>query len=226
MASTTLDIYNGAISAARGKGRLSSLTDKTVEREECDIWYKLVRDTVQEAAHWDTCRETERLTLIKERDTGISWAAGDPEAQYIYSYALPNNYLRAWNLADFSHFTISFDATNNKNVLNTNFKNAVLIYGGIRENPAFWSSGMVAATIHGLAASITGPITGQSSVQRIQIQLANEILLMAQVTNAGNASFTPEVIPPVILARGYAEAQETRYYYPYGQNFSAALANA
>lgn len=226
MASTVLDIYNAAISAAHGKGRLSSLTDNTVEREECDIWYPIVRDTVQEAAHWDTCRETERLTLIKERDASLSWAAGDPESQYIYSYALPNNYLRAWNLTNFQHFTISFDATNNKNILNTNFKSAVLIYGGLRDNPAFWSAGMIAATIHGLASFIVGPLTGQDRVQQLQLQLANNILFSAQAVNANNAGFIPETIPPALIARGYSEGQETRFYYPYGQTFAAATANA
>ena len=222
MASTVLDIYNAAISAAHGKGRLSSLTDNTVEREECDIWYPIVRDTVQEAAHWDTCRETERLTLIKKRDASLSWAAGDPESQYIYSYALPINYLRAWNLTDFQHFTISFDAAKNKNILNTNFKNAVLIYGGLRDNPAFWSAGMTTATIHALASFVAV----RDRVQQLELELANNILFSAQAVNANNANFTPETIPPALIARGYSEAQETRFYYPYGQTFAAATANA
>lgn len=225
MPSTVLDIYNGAISAIRGRGRLSSLTDNTREREECDIWYSHVRDVVQEAAHWDCCRSTHRLTLLKERTTTLDWQSGDPETQYRFRYSLPPDYLRAWNLVDYSHFTISFDKTRNLRVLDTNTQNAVLIYGMLQDNPAFWSPGQTAATIHGLASKIAGPLTGQSNVQQLEIQLANNVLFEAQALNANNSGFVPETIPQSLTARGYSEAQETRYYYPYGQLFSAAAPN-
>ena len=224
MASTILAIYNQAISAIHGRGRLSSLTDNTREREECDIWYEQVRDTVQEAAHWDTCRNTERLTLLATRTTTANWAAGDPAPQYLYRYALPTHYLRAWNLSDFAYFTISYDETRNRNVLDTNSYNAVLIYGRRQENPALWSAGMVRATVHGLAGAIAGGLTGKTQLTQLQYQLANQALYDAQAANS-NSTMQLETIPPALQARGYSEAQETRYYYPYGEVFSAGVAN-
>ena len=72
MAQTVLALYNQALSAVRARGRLSSPTENSREREECDIWYPTVRDVVQESAYWESCRTTERLTLLKERNTALS----------------------------------------------------------------------------------------------------------------------------------------------------------
>ena len=226
MASTILDIYNRAISAVHGRGRLASLSTNTKEKQECDIWYYQVRDVVQEAAHWDCCRNTSRLTLLETRDPALDWQAGMPDTQYLYRYALPTEYLRAWNLVDFSYFSISYDGTRDRMVLDTNAKNAVLIFGQRQSNPAHWSPGQVSATVHGLAASIVGGVGGTRTMTQMQYQLANDILIKAQVSNSNNSTFIAETIPQTLTARGYSEATETRYYYPYGEVFSAAAPNA
>lgn len=224
MTTTVLGIYNAALSAVRAKGRLSSLLDESREREECDFWYPLVHNRVQEAAFWPSCRQTARLALLQERDTSLDWAPGDPEAQFHYSYALPSNYLRAWHLINFEQFSISFDASRTRNVLSTNVPNAVLIYAAAQENPVFWTPGQQQATIYALAAAIAGPISGQNSLQDINYNLADQMIMMARADAQMSVSLPLDTLPPALAARGYTDYRDTRYYYPYGALFGEAKA--
>lgn len=222
MTTTVLGIYNAALSAVRAKGRLSSLSDDSREREECDFWYPMIRDRVQEAAFWPSSRSTERLALLNTRDQTVAWTAGDPENQFIYSYALPSNYLRAWHLVDFSIFSISFDATRTRNVLSTNTELATLIYAASQENPVFWTPGQRQATIYALAAAIAGPISGQNSLQELNYTLADNFIMQARADAQMAVSLPLETLPPALAARGFSNYAHTRYYYSYGPLFSEA----
>jgi hypothetical protein len=224
MTTTVLGIYNAALSAVRAKGRLSSITDESREREECDFWYPLVRNRVQEAAFWPGSRRTARLALLQERDFTVAWADGDPETQFKYSYALPSDYLRAWHLINYEQFSISFDATRTRNVLSTNASPALLIYGAVQENPVFWSPGQQQATIYALAAAIAGPISGQNSLQDINYNLADQMIMAARADTQMGVSLQVETLPPALAIRGYTDYKETRYYYPYGMLFGEARA--
>lgn len=226
MTTTVLGIYNAALSAIRAKGRLSSLTDRSREREECDIWYPLIRDRVQEAAYWPGCRTTARLALLQQRNTALDWAAGDPETQYHFSYSLPANYLRAWYIDSFESFTLSFDSTRTSRVLNTNVSEAVLVYAAVQDNPVFWTPGQRQATIYALAAAIAGPISGQNSLQELNYNLADAAIMQARSDAQMAQNFIPETLPPALAARGYSNPDRTRYYYPYGSLFSEAMPNA
>ena len=57
-----LQIYNMALSAARGQGNLRSLTQDSRSRVACDTWYDLVVDVTQEAAYWPCCKVQVALT--------------------------------------------------------------------------------------------------------------------------------------------------------------------
>lgn len=226
MTTTVLGIYNAAISAARGKGRLAGLTDNSRERTECDIWYNQVRTQSLEAAYWPSSRATARLNLVAERDQTVDWTLGDPETQYLYSYALPTNCLRPWHLVNFEEFTVSFSESTNQLTLNTNRTDAVLVYSRDQTNPAFWSPGLRLAVIYGLAGAIAGPLTGNSSLQQLNYQLANNALLAARTATASLLQEQLEVVPPAIAVRGYDYEQQTRFLYPFGELFSAAVPDA
>lgn len=221
MSTTVLSIYNGAISAAHGKGRLTSLSQNSRERDECDTWYPAVRDQVQEAAYWPGCRTTNALSLLGE--AGTSWVAGSPESGFAYSYGLPDDYLRAWHLVDFSTFTLSFDPTRNRTVLNTNSKDAILVYACRQENPVHWTAGQRWATIHALAAAIVGPLTGQSGLDQLNYQKANEFITAARAVALNTQNLQYDSLPPELAARGYTAELSfpTRYYYPLGGLFGA-----
>lgn len=226
MTTTVLGIYNAALSAVRAKGRLSSLSDESREREECDFWYPMIRDRVQEAAFWPSSRRTARLALLQERGQTADWQLGDPETQFAFSYALPEQYLRAWHLVNYENFSLSFDSSRNRNVISTNVRSAVMIYAAAQENPIFWSPGQRQATIYALAACIAGPISGQNSLQQLNYNLADESIMRARSDVQMSVSLPLETMPPALAARGYADFAHTRYYYPYGPLFSEARPNA
>ena len=226
MSTTVLGIYNAALSAAHARGRLSALTDASVEREECDIWYDLIRDRVMEAAYWPGCRTTSRLALLKERDQSANWLPGDPETEFLYSYALPADYLRAWHLVSFERFSISFDSSNNRQILSTNAVNAVLIYAFRQNNPVFWTPGQRESTVYALAAAVAGAIMGDMQIVQKNYQLADERILAAR-SHANNAqNMMPEATPPSLQARGWIDNFRTKYYYPHGPMFVEAVPNA
>lgn len=222
---SVLAVYNAALSAVGAKGRIASFSDKNRGREECDIWYELVRDTVQEASYWPACRRVERLTFLAERDLTQNWAVGNPEPQYTYVYALPEDYLRAWHMADFARFSISYDNTRSRRVLHTNTSTPVLIYAAVAEEPRFWSPLMRLATIHGLAAHVARPITGSGQMQQMQIQLANLYLERAQTAAANTMRNQIEHVPEALRVRGYDTPSLSAYYMPFGPSFEAAIIN-
>lgn len=219
MTMTVLAIYNAAISAARGKGRLTSLSQPSREREECDTWYPVIRDQVQEAAYWPSSRATAQLTLVGE--TASSWVAGSPEPGFAYSYGLPEDYLRAWFLSDYSPFTISFEASLSRLVLNTDAVSPVLVYAARQDNPVFWSAGQQHATIHALAAAISGPLTGQNQLEQLNYQKANEFLQQARAHVLNSQQYRLETLPPELAARGGTGnlSLPPRYFYPLGSLF-------
>lgn len=219
MTETVLGIYNAAISAAEGKGRLTSLSQASVEREECDTWYSSVRDTVQEAAFWPCCKTMSRLALEATRDYTVDWQAGMPYHPYKYMYALPNDYLRAWYLSDYSQFELIYDSVKGRTMLHTNMPNAVLIYARSNDLPGQWTPSQRQATIYGLAAHIVNGISGRTRTRETNIQLANTLLENAQAVALGSQDYALDVIPPAILARGAADQLPTRYYYPHGGLF-------
>jgi len=225
MASSVLDIYNAALSAARAKGRLASLTDRSRGREECDIWYPIVRKQVQEGAFWPACRQSARLSLVANRTATADWVEADPEPQYLYTYALPANYLRAWHLASYARFNIGFRPETDENVLYTNQKDPVLLYAAEAENPVHWNASLVSAIIHALAASIVGPMSGDLRLQQTQFNLANDILIQAQTEAANSIQPHLEHVPETLRDRGYSDTQDSIFLYPFGSLFTAAITN-
>ena len=225
MVSTVVDVYNAALSAVRGKGRLATTSDDTREAEECNIWYSQVRDQVQAAARWDVCRTLADLrAATTTRDTSADWTASAPEPQYLYGYSLPSDYLRAWHLARFDRFTISYNTGNSALLLNTDSKAPILIYSRVVSDVSLWPPGMKNAVIYALAASIAGPLTGNSSLQQINFQLANQAIIAARAVEANTNTEQLQTTPPTLRARGYTAVPEVnRYYFPYGQLFEAAL---
>ena len=221
--SSTLDIYNAALSAVHAKGRLSSLTENSREREECDIWYDIVLRTVQEAAFWPSSRQLSYLALAQERNSQADWLETDPMPQYRFKYTLPQDCLRPWHLTNYDRFGLAFDAVNESVMLHTNTEKAVLVYARRQELVTLWTPGQIMATIYGLAGHIAGPITGRGEVVQKNFNLANSILLEAQTAAANSEESQLQSIPQVLLARGFAGGLNTpRFFYPHGATFNTA----
>lgn len=221
MVTSTLDIWNQALSACRAKGRLSGLDEQSFERECCEEWYAVVLGTVQEAVMWDTCAVTARLPLLSERDPTADWMPGDPEPPYRYLYSLPNDYLRARQLAHGEQFSLGFDPTRSRRTLSCNVPNAVFQYSKEERDPTRWSQGQRMATVYGLAAQIAYPLSGDMKAVQKNVELANAILENAQTTNNNNGSENEWAPATWHQVRGAAELQlPPTFTYPLGQVFS------
>ncbi len=220
MGQTVLSIYNAAISAAGGRGRLSALTAPSKEREECDTWYELIRDVAQEAAYWPAVKTSARLSLVAERATG-AWTINQPQNPYAYAYDLPNNYLRAWHLHDYAPFELTFNVDSNRVRLHTDSEQAILTYGRINTNPAQWGASLQHAVIMALSAHIIPGISGKAQLAQQRLQQANDALMAAQASAANDQQPMLESMPPTLAARGGAiTPSQTRYIYPNGALFS------
>lgn len=225
MTATVLDIYNAAISAVRGRARLQSLSDRNRSREECDIWYTVTRNIVQEAAFWPACRRLSRLTLLSTRDENADWQPDDPDPQFKYLYGLPSDYLRAWHMVDYSRFSLTFNASFNRVTLSTNMESPILVYAAVQDNPAFWTEGQKMATIQGLAAAIASPLNASNGLQQLAMQTADAYIVEAQIASANQSQAQLDVIPETLRVRGYEDYREEKYFYPFGPTFNQALTN-
>jgi len=217
---SVLDVWNQALGAAKARGRVESLTENSPEREVCEQWYDIAARTVQEAAWWPACKATARLAQLSTFSE--PWDDGQPEPGFNYAYALPTNYLRAWNMSDYGRFAIGQSLALNRRIISTNSDPAVLTYAYFNADPAQWENSQTLATVFALAAYISAPLTGQRSAIESNYTLANNLLNEARAINASVMQHNaPKTSVPWLAARNYTAASQARYYYPYGALFSA-----
>lgn len=218
MVTSVLDIYNAALSACHARGRVSSLQENSREREECERWYLLTLQTVQEAAHWGGSRRSAFLPLLEEGNPGVQG--------FSFKYGLPDGFLRPWYMADFSRFSINYEESYSSRVINSGTPRARLIYAALQEDIHEWTPTQRLATIHGLASYIAGSLTGKASIIEKNITLANNMLEEARSYSANEelAFMNSERIPPTIQARlgGVDYRPNQPYIYPLGPMFSVA----
>ena len=209
---TQLQIYNMAISAARGEGTLRSITQKTRAREECDKWYDLLIDVVQEAAYWPCCKT--RALLAGQQSIS--------DHAFSYSYELPADYLRAWYLADLEKFALESDVAGTP-LLFTEVASPTLYYARRVTDTSRWTPGMTEAIVYGLAARISDSLTGRDNITNRLVALSQ-----AKIGEAQSASINatdPELLdslPDFLQARGGVATASQRFYYPYGEGIGSA----
>lgn len=211
-----------ALSAARGQGNLKTLTQDSRSRVECDIWYDLVLDVIQEAAYWPACK--------------AQVAMGDRRAESVkefqYSYVLPSDYLRAWYLTGFERFSIESSdwrdspSQTGTTRLYTDVSHPVLVYAQRVVDTNRWTPAMTQAFVYGLAYKISESLTGKEELVNRLLVLANSYLERAQATSI-DASGDSQILdsdPEWIRARTDSSAlsRPARYFYPFGQVWTNA----
>lgn len=216
--STALSIWNQALAAANARGRVASLTEVSPEADVLSLHYSQVVEAVQSAAWWPCCKAVSRLALTAEASS--PWDSSMPEPGFQYSYALPANMLRPWYIEGYGRFSLSLRASQTE--LHTNIEDVILHYAVRQDNVSLWSAGQVQATIHALAAAITGQLTGKQSLARTNFQIANLSLEEARAQAANDVGDQVKAAPPWLSARGYGVASPVRFFYPYGELFPDA----
>lgn len=207
-----IGVYNLALNAVGERANISSPTENSRRAEVCQLWYHLVRDQVLEAAPWPEATQTRRLALSAVAEG--EWAVGHPMPGYSHVFALPADCLRPQHLEDFLPFELSTE--NEVKLLHCNTSRPILRYTYVQENVALWSNNLLMAIVYGLAAHISQPLTGKTSLTNALIERANDMILAARVSSANLPQQQFNVLPDWITGRGYRHESRNQFFYPSG----------
>ena len=219
---TKLQIYNMALSAARGQGTLQSLAQEHRGRVELDKWWDLVLEVTQEAAFWPCCK----VRAVLEGGEELT------DQRWLYKHTLPTgggdlDLLRPWYLEDYARFDWASDGTNT--VLYTNKEDICLYYAQKVTDTERFTPNMTQAVVYGLAHKIAENITGLDGLVERLIGLANNFLQRAQSTSlqqSGNDQ-VQQWDAPWITARTSGYGRESYFNdgelfsYPFGDSWTA-----
>lgn len=214
MADVTL-IYNSALSSIGTKQRVTLPTERSVEAEECTLWYAQVRDKVLAAAHWTSASAAQRLALQVERDTAVDWVVTDPPPGWLFAYSLPNDMVIPRYLTDYGRFTLGSASTGEKQ-LYTNTENAILIYTKRIESVDAWDIDLRMAIIFTLGAHVCMKLTGKHERLKIALEQANNLIMGARINDANAQEMQFDTVAPWHAARGVNALSDFRYIFPYG----------
>ena len=210
-----LQVYNMALSAARSQGNLKALTQVSRDRTECDTWYELVLDVVQEAAYWPCCKVQVELSDETEED----------DREYLYSYELPPDYLRAWYLTNWGRFSVE-STTAGVTRIYADCQDAKLVYAKQVINPERWTPAMLQAIVYGLGYKVCETLTSNDALVERLLGLANSYLVQAQATSlmGGGDNRLKDSDPDWIRARTDSGGvpRGTRFYHPFGDVWANA----
>jgi hypothetical protein len=215
MTADVVSIYNLALNAVGKRDNLQSTQDKDRGAEVCNLWYPIIRDTVFRAAPWPSAKAFFRLNLLKER-AETNWSSGDPEPGFRFAYGVPADMIYPRYLTEYGRFTVS-TYPDNRQAINTNVQNAVLVYNKRNEAAGTWDVSLKMAIVYGLAANICMPLTGKPARAQTMIDNANNLIFTARQNEANTDENLMDTLPDWITARGFTSPiVSTRYYYPWG----------
>lgn len=219
MAQDETSLYNLALSSAGTRSRVNNPSEQSREAEICRLWYEPVRRQVLRAASWSSAKSFARLALRVERTEEV-WITGAPNPEFRFAYALPDRYLQARYLYDYSRFDISLLSADESAVM-TNGEQALLYYTFDQTKIATWDPDLYLAVAHALAAYICLPLNGKTSQARNAQQQANSLIYAAREA-AANESFLPLESPPDWIAARSSAYNTTgaRFVYPSGPMIS------
>lgn len=220
MPASELQIYNLAVDAVGGTGRITDTDEESRPAELCRRWYGPVSDKVLAAAHWATAKRFKRLALLTER-ADEEWTGADPSPGYSYAFSCPADLLAPRHLTDYAPFDYH-RLSNSQQVISCHSDVPILVYTS-RIDPAQMEHELFMAIVSALAAAICSPLSGQTTKARLLLQEANKAIEEARVSTANLAQQTTNSIPDFIAARGYgsSSASTLNYVYPFGSFLSA-----
>lgn len=214
MVQDEVGIFNLALNAIGKRDQLSSTSERDRGAEVCRLWYPVIRDQVLSSAPWPSCKMFKRLAVLARKQPG-DWTDADPEPGYAIAYSCPADMLHPRYLANFASFSLSSYQGGVK-ALNTNVEQATLCYTFRNYAVTRWESELQMAVAYGLAANIVMPLTGKAQRANWLVEQANDLILSARVEAANEGSERFESIPDWLMARGYNNPGDNRYYYPFG----------
>ena len=213
MADTVVSVFNQALGACKVRASIASETENSPELRVCVLWYETILKQVLRAAPWPAASSYMRLAAFAENEDE-TWVPGSPAPGYRYSYNLPADMVRPRALTTWEPFEIS--QVGNRARLSTNTIAPILSYTSYLTDITQWDDSFRLAVVFGLAAVISGKLTGSQSLGRELQSQANQLIVEAQVSAANSDEETYEAVPEWLSARGFGNVSSQKFIYPNG----------
>lgn len=214
MVDSVVELWNLALSATNGRGSISSLTETGREADLCRLWYPLIRDMVLKSASWPSTKRYARLALLAERDAGKDWTSADPAPTWRFAYAAPADMIAPRYLSSYARFDYSVRDSNS--VIMTDESLAILHYLVRQTDVTKWDTGLASAVVYSLAAAVSRPLTGKTTLARDLKDLAAETVLLARTEMANESEDNFSQLASWHEARGYdGLPATTQFFWPY-----------
>ena len=107
---TVTTVCNQALGACGARATITNLNENSNEARACRLYYENTRDALLRAAQWNFSRKEDYLTLIKAApgtpenpnppigNTGAWNPQTMPALPWLYSYAVPSDSVRTWQI--------------------------------------------------------------------------------------------------------------------------------
>jgi hypothetical protein len=170
------DICNMALSIIQ-RQRIDSLEDTSEEAKVCAIYYEHSRRRLLKMFNWGFAKHMEKLALRADEIPGWQYVYGYPRECVTVQLLFDENTAerREFLRQEFQIITIS----GNDKVIATNVENAWAEYTYNVKNTEEFSPEFVEALTRLLASNIAFPLTGNSELQNINLQLAQQAVNIA-----------------------------------------------
>lgn len=170
------DICNMALSIV-SRQRIDSLEDTSEEAKTCALYYEHTRKRLLKMYNWGFARRLEKLALRREKIPGWEYCYGYPEdcltVQLLFDEE--NAEQREMERQDFQIVTL----TGNDRVIATNVPLAWAEYTFDVKNTESFSPEFTEALTRMIAANIAIPLTSNTDLMNMNIQLAQQAINIA-----------------------------------------------
>ena len=170
------DICNMALSIIK-RQRIDALEDNSEEAKACAIYYDHSRLRLLKMFNWGFARRVEKLALRTNKIPGWDYCYGYPKEcvtmQLLFDEENARN--REMERQEFQIVTI----TGNDTVIATDLENAWAEYTHNVKNTEAFSPEFVEALTRLLAANLAFPLTGNSELMNVNMQMAQQAVNIA-----------------------------------------------
>lgn len=172
-----IQISNMAIGLVGGTP-IMSLSDPTIEAEQCDLYYDTARKFCLESRDWTFASETRRLS---------------PEAvslspEYNYSFVVPADCLVVRVVASDANLKIVEEYQRQSNRIITDSAVIYVRYTKDVRSSALFPSGFSIAVAHKLAEFLSSTLTGDKNLKRALMQEADYMITESGATDGMQGS--------------------------------------
>lgn len=181
MAGSVVEICNNALQGLKAN-RIMNLGDGSDEADKCNQIWPSVRDSVLASHPWHCA-----MTLVQLQQSSIT-----PAWKWSYSYPLPADCLRVFELVDSSETTILDWEINGREIFCNADAPVYIAYVRREEDPAKYDALLCKALSAAMAADLAFPISAGVTAMQAAQTLYQNALREARGVNARQGSTTSD----------------------------------